>query len=65
MGLADVVLAQKLKWPKAVPLLMPERYSAAFRTISGRDRPPGGAVAGRSTKGPDEGRRSGDPQIAD
>lgn len=38
MGLADVVLAQKLKWPKAVALLLPERYGAAFRTIGGHGR---------------------------
>ncbi|WP_064713568.1 DUF1403 family protein [Rhizobium bangladeshense] len=38
MGLADVVLAQKLKWPKAVPLLLPERYGTAFRMTGGRGR---------------------------
>lgn len=38
LGLADVVLAQKLSWPKSVPLLLPERYGPAFRTIGGRGR---------------------------
>lgn len=38
LGLADVVLAQKLNWPKSVPLLLPERYGPAFRTIGGRGR---------------------------
>jgi len=38
MGLADVVLAQKLKWPKPVPLLLPERFGSSFRTIGGRGR---------------------------
>jgi hypothetical protein len=38
LGLADVVLAQKLKWPKPVPLLLPERFGSAFRTIGGRGR---------------------------
>lgn len=38
LGLADIVLAQKLNWPKAVPLLLPERYGTAFRTIGGRGR---------------------------
>ena len=38
LGLADVVLAQKLKWPKSVPLLLPERYGPAFRRIGGRGR---------------------------
>ncbi|MBC7283483.1 DUF1403 family protein [Hoeflea sp.] len=36
--LADSVLAQKLKWPKPVPLLLSERYGPAFRTIGGRGR---------------------------
>ena len=38
LGLADVVLAHKLNWPKPVPLLLPERFGAAFRTIGGRGR---------------------------
>ena len=36
--LADSVLAQKLKWPKPVPLLLTERYGPSFRTIGGRGR---------------------------
>lgn len=38
LGLADVVLAHKLNWPKPVPLLLPERFGAGFRTIGGRGR---------------------------
>ncbi|MBX5177306.1 DUF1403 family protein [Rhizobium lentis] len=38
LGLADVVLARKLKWPNPVPLLLPERFGPAFRTIGGRGR---------------------------
>ncbi|MCW8060560.1 DUF1403 family protein [Agrobacterium tumefaciens] len=38
LGLAEVVLANKLNWPKPVPLLLPERYGPAFRTIGGRGR---------------------------
>jgi hypothetical protein len=38
LGLADVVLAHKLNWPKSVPLLLPERFGPAFRTIGGRGR---------------------------
>lgn len=38
LGLADVVLARKLKWLKPVPLLLPARYGPAFRTIGGRGR---------------------------
>ncbi|APO69756.1 hypothetical protein IE4872_PA00005 (plasmid) [Rhizobium gallicum] len=38
LGLADIVLAHKLKWPKPVLLLLPERYGPAFRTIGGRGR---------------------------
>ena len=38
LGLADVVLAHTLKWPKAVPLMLPERFGPAFRTIGGRGR---------------------------
>lgn len=38
LGLAEVVLAQKLSWPKPVPLLLPARFGPAFRTIGGRGR---------------------------
>lgn len=38
LGLAEVVLAQKLKWPKPVSLLLPERFGSAFRAIGGRGR---------------------------
>ncbi len=38
LGLAEAVLAEKLKWPKPVPLLMPERFGPAFRTVGGRGR---------------------------
>nr|WP_295979783.1 DUF1403 family protein [uncultured Agrobacterium sp.] len=38
LGLADVVLAHKLNWPKPVPLLLPERFGTGFRTIGGRGR---------------------------
>jgi hypothetical protein len=38
LGMADVVLAQKLNWPKPVTLLLPERFGPAFRTIGGRGR---------------------------
>lgn len=38
LGLADVVLAHKLNWPRPVPLLLPERFGPAFRTIGGRGR---------------------------
>ena len=38
LGLAEVVLAQKMNWPKPVPLLLPERFGPAFRTIGGRGR---------------------------
>ncbi|NSY99252.1 DUF1403 family protein [Agrobacterium tumefaciens] len=37
-GLAEVTLADKLNWPKSVPLLLPERFGPAFRTIGGRGR---------------------------
>lgn len=36
--LADNVLAQKLKWPKPVPLLLSERFGPAFRILGGRGR---------------------------
>lgn len=39
LGLAQLVLANKLNWPKPVPLLLPERFGPAFRTIGGRVRP--------------------------
>ncbi|MCJ2877503.1 DUF1403 family protein [Rhizobium pusense] len=38
LGLAEVVLAQKLNWPKSMPLLLPERFGSAFRTVGGRGR---------------------------
>lgn len=38
LGLAELVLAQKLHWPKTVPLLLPARFGPAFRTIGGRGR---------------------------
>ncbi|KWT81869.1 hypothetical protein ASB65_12865 [Agrobacterium tumefaciens str. B6] len=38
LGLADVVLARQLNWPKPVPILLPERFGPAFRTIGGRGR---------------------------
>lgn len=38
LGLAEAVLAHKLNWPKSVPLLLPERFGPAFRTIGGRGR---------------------------
>ncbi|WP_339763280.1 DUF1403 family protein [uncultured Hoeflea sp.] len=47
--LADTVLAQKLKWPKPVPLLLSQRYGPAFRTIGGRGRVrPGEAAFSRA-----------------
>ncbi|WFU07366.1 DUF1403 family protein (plasmid) [Rhizobium sp. CB3171] len=36
--LADRLLVEKLGWACGVPLLMGERYSAAFKTIGGRGR---------------------------
>ncbi|WP_429925529.1 DUF1403 family protein (plasmid) [Agrobacterium vitis] len=38
LGLGELVLAQKLNWPKTVPLLLPGRFGPAFRTIGGRGR---------------------------
>lgn len=38
LGLAESVLAHKLNWSKPVPLLLPERFGPAFRTIGGRGR---------------------------
>ncbi|WP_341872404.1 DUF1403 family protein [Neorhizobium vignae] len=38
LGVADVVLARALRWPKFLPLLLPERLGSAFRTIGGRGR---------------------------
>ncbi len=38
LGLAEVVLAHKLNWSKPVPLLLPERFGSAYRTIGGRGR---------------------------
>jgi len=38
LALADIVLAQKLRWARPVPLLLPVRFGSAFRTIGGRGR---------------------------
>lgn len=38
LALADIVLAQKLRWARPVPLLLPARFGSAFRTIGGRGR---------------------------
>nr|WP_313665011.1 DUF1403 family protein [Shinella sp.] len=35
LGLAEIVLAQKLMWPRPLPLLLPQRFGPAFRTIGG------------------------------
>ena len=45
LGLAEAVLAQKLSWPKSVPLLLPERFGSAFRTTGGRGRVRPGELA--------------------
>ena len=37
-ALADALVAEKLKWPFPLPLLMAERYGAAFKTLEGRGR---------------------------
>ncbi|WP_457578131.1 DUF1403 family protein [Ensifer adhaerens] len=47
--LADRFLAEKLGWECGVPLLMAERYGAAFKTIGGRGRVrPGEAAFARA-----------------
>ncbi|MCM2443322.1 DUF1403 family protein [Agrobacterium vitis] len=45
LGLGDVILARQLNWPKPVPLLLPERFGPAFRTIGGRGRVRPGELA--------------------
>ncbi|CDZ41580.1 Hypothetical protein NGAL_HAMBI1146_44420 [Neorhizobium galegae bv. officinalis] len=34
LGLADVVAAYKLNWPKPVPLMLPERFGCVARKIT-------------------------------
>jgi len=45
LGLADVVLARKLNWPRPVSLLLPERFGPSFRTIGERGRVQSGEPA--------------------
>ena len=45
-ALADVLIAEKLKWPFPVPLLIAERFGSAFRTLGGRVRSAEPAFAG-------------------
>lgn len=37
-ALGEVMLAHKMSWQTPVPMLLPERYGPAFRTIGGRGR---------------------------
>jgi hypothetical protein len=45
LGLAEAVSAYKLNWSKPVPLLLPERFGSAFRTVGGRGRVRPGELA--------------------